>query len=468
MGLENIREICDKVLNDILPSPEETARAIELFNSVSSRLDTVLKELNYPYRISLEGSVSKGTHLKNDTDLDVFVLIRYEGMDKKWLESLVDKMFAVLQDYKPKKLYASHPYLRFKEGDIEVDVVPAFMAYNVEEIKTAVDRTVFHTEFVKSKLTKDMLNDVRLLKKFFKGIGVYGAEIKTEGFSGYLTELLIIYYGSLLEAIKGMARWNQPQVIDLLKSYESVSDYLRIYDKKPLIFPDPVDRRRNAAAALSVKSFYTAVLASRAFLERPSINYFNPKVEVRPWSYVKDLASHRGTAVVGYLVIYEEGTSPDIIWGELKKCLRRGREILRQSGFEVVDSDVWCDEVSGCVMLYEVMPQELSPYTTHLGPRPSRAEDAGKFLSKYLGTEDVVGPWIDESGNLVVMKRRRYLTPYDVLAGEGRKILQAKHVTGYETVKLDLLGGLYSKSEDFRKWLYKFVIKRPLWLNTTT
>ncbi len=458
------KAVCDEVLNNILPSPEETEEALKLFRTVSSYLEPALKELHYPYRISLEGSISKDTHLRDDTDLDVFVLIRYEGMDRNWLEALVDTMYEALRKFKPKKFYASHPYLRFREGGIEVDVVPAYMAYNVGEVKTAVDRTPFHTEFVRSKLTKDMLNDVRLLKKFFKGIEVYGSEIKTEGFSGYLTELTIIYYGSFLNAIKGIANWKPPQVIDLLDIYEDVRDYLRFYGWKPLIFPDPVDPRRNAAAALSLKSLFTAILASKSFLENPSTNYFYPKVEVGPWNYIESSVRSRGTAVVGYLVTYEEGTSPDVIWGELKKCLRLGQRTLNQFKFEVVDSGIWCDEVSKALLIYEVVPQELPPYTLHLGPKVFRTEDVGKFLSKYLKVEGVVGPWITGSGELVVMKARRYLTPHDVLLGEARYILHAKHLTDYRVVRLSDLNKMYSSSEDFGLWLYKFVIKRPVWL----
>ncbi|MEM2205774.1 MAG: CCA tRNA nucleotidyltransferase [Sulfolobales archaeon] len=468
MSSTNFKAICDEVLNDILPTPEETERALNLFKVVSSYLEPILKDLGYPYRISLEGSVSKDTHLRNDTDLDVFILIRYEGMNKEWLEVLVDRIYEALQRFKPKKLYASHPYIRFREGGVEVDVVPAYMAYDISEIKTAVDRTVFHTQFVKSRLSKDMLNEVRLLKKFFKGIEVYGAEIKTEGFSGYLTELLIIHYGSFIDAIKGIANWKLPQVIDILKTYEDFKDYLRAYGWKPLIFPDPVDVKRNAAAALSVKSFSTAVLASKAFLEKPSTKYFYPKVVVDPWDKVEGMVNSRRTAIVGYLVIYEEGVSPDVIWGELKRCLRRGRSVLKQFEFEVVDSSVWCDEVSKAVLIYEVMPNELPPYTLHLGPKSFKAEGVSRFLNKYLRSESVIGPWVDEAGDLIVMKLRRYLTPYDVLLGEAKNILQVKHVKSYEVLRLDMLRDLYDSSESFKLWLYKFIIKRPLWLDRTT
>jgi tRNA adenylyltransferase (EC 2.7.7.25) len=47
-----------------------------------------------------------------------------------------------------------------------------------------------------SNLHREQKDEVRLLKKFMKGIGVYGAEIKVKGFSGYVAELLVYFYDS--------------------------------------------------------------------------------------------------------------------------------------------------------------------------------------------------------------------------------------------------------------------------------
>ena len=46
------------------------------------------------------------------------------------------------------------------------------------------------------KLSDSLKGEVRILKKFFLHIGVYGAEIAKEGFSGYVSEVLISYFGS--------------------------------------------------------------------------------------------------------------------------------------------------------------------------------------------------------------------------------------------------------------------------------
>ncbi|MBS7613865.1 hypothetical protein KEJ48_06465, partial [Candidatus Bathyarchaeota archaeon] len=42
--------------------------------------------------------------------------------------------------------------------------------------------------------------------KFAKGIGVYGADIKTGGFSGYLCELLIVSYGDFIKTVESASK----------------------------------------------------------------------------------------------------------------------------------------------------------------------------------------------------------------------------------------------------------------------
>ena len=83
--------------------------------------------------------------------------------------------------------YAEHPYVSGKIGKFSLDIVPCYGIENCEKIISAVDRTPLHNEFlVLSNSKKNLSNDVRLLKKFLKGISVYGSDLKTAGFSGYL------------------------------------------------------------------------------------------------------------------------------------------------------------------------------------------------------------------------------------------------------------------------------------------
>ncbi len=41
-----------------------------------------------------------------------------------------------------------------------------------------------------------------MLKKFLRSLHIYGAEISTKGFSGYVSEVLIIKFGSFLSTLE--------------------------------------------------------------------------------------------------------------------------------------------------------------------------------------------------------------------------------------------------------------------------
>ncbi len=107
--------------------------------------------------------------------------------------------------------------LGFIEG-FDVDFVPCYTIKNAEELKSAVDRTILHTEYVKKNLKPEQRNEVLLLKKFMESIHTYGAEFKVGGFSGYLCELLIINYGTFIEVLEAASeKWRPKTVIDIEK-----------------------------------------------------------------------------------------------------------------------------------------------------------------------------------------------------------------------------------------------------------
>ena len=95
-----------------------------------------------------------------------------------------------------------------------------------------------------------MLGEVRLLKKFMQGIGVYGAEIKVGGFSGYLCELLIMKYGSFAETVEAFANYNKRVIIDIENYYADRQNELSLLFPEPLVIVDPVDKGRNVASAV--------------------------------------------------------------------------------------------------------------------------------------------------------------------------------------------------------------------------
>lgn len=99
-----------------------------------------------------------------------------------------------------------------------------------------------------------------------KNQGIYGAEIRVEGFSGYLCELLITHYDSFINLVKEAAKWEIPTIIDV-ESYHPKKDLTKVFTKAPMIVIDPVDKSRNVAAVVSSTSLSIFIFACRQFLK---------------------------------------------------------------------------------------------------------------------------------------------------------------------------------------------------------
>ena len=157
---------------------------------------------------------------------------------------------AAARGYPHGKKYAQHPYTEATVDGVKVNIVPC---YDVKpgEWKSAADRSPYHVEFVRKHLDEEKKTQVRLLKRFMKVVGVYGAEIENEGFSGYAAEVLVHLHGS----------------------FEKVLEYfatLRPSGESLFTLKDPVDEERELSRAISKETVARMILASRAFLGSPT------------------------------------------------------------------------------------------------------------------------------------------------------------------------------------------------------
>jgi len=198
----DISEIIDQALELVIPSKGEVEKAMKAEEELRKRLDDILK--SYPqleYRFL--GSYARNTWLRGNLEIDVFILFPEETPIEELERIGLEIGKAVVDEYELR--YAAHPYVHGKVFGVEVDVVPCYKLKSPDKIKSAVDRTPFHHDWLKDRI-KGKENDVRLLKQFLKANGIYGAEYKVRGFSGYLCELLVVFYGSFLDVVKNAVK----------------------------------------------------------------------------------------------------------------------------------------------------------------------------------------------------------------------------------------------------------------------
>ena len=160
------------------------------------------------------GSIARQTWLRGDHDLDVFMLfdpsLSREALEEQGLS--LARHIAALFTSRFHEKYAEHPYINAIIDDIDVDLVPCYKVESAEKIQSAVDRTPFHTWYITDKIN-GLIDDVLLLKRFAKAGGIYGSDQMTEGFSGYLCELLILHYGGFTPLLQAASGWRPHQFV---------------------------------------------------------------------------------------------------------------------------------------------------------------------------------------------------------------------------------------------------------------
>lgn len=391
--------ILAEVLERVSPSEEERRALREAYESVRERALGALDEAGVDGDVTLVGSAARDSWLSGDRDIDVFLLLPPE-LDRDEFERVgLDVGRAVFPDGTVE--YAEHPYVQGEESGYDVDIVPCYDLDSAEELRSAVDRTPFHNEYVQDVADEhDGFGDeVRLLKAFARGAGVYGSDLRTRGFSGYLCELLVHHYGGFSSVVDAAADWSPPVRIEMR---EPTTDDL----EGPLVVVDPVDASRNVAAVVGEDPFARFIDSSRRWLDTPDERLFFPEEpDAMDEEGLRDALDRRRTRLVA--VVFD---APDVVDDQLYPQLRKTRlslvDELERRGFDTLRSEAFADERA--VVLVEANVGVQSDVEKHVGPPVHVREHAAGFAEKYRDA-DVVGPYI-ENGRYVVERDREHTT----------------------------------------------------------
>jgi tRNA nucleotidyltransferase (CCA-adding enzyme) len=464
--------VCDSIARQVAPSDSERERVNRLAEELKAKLVREAQRSGLHSEVRLDGSVAKDTWLKGDADIDIFLRVPV-SLTRADLETrCLGVARRALKGYPIIERFAEHPYLETHVERVRVNVVPC---YDVRkgEWRSATDRTPFHTEYVISHLDASQRREVRLLKAFLKGVGVYGADVKVSGFSGMLCETLIMHYGSFAKAIEQAQSWKTPVTIDLERHYAGREGEMLDLFEEPLIVIDPVDRGRNLAASISRRRLWEFVAAARAFSTKPNRNFFvarkikplstarfRQEMQRRDWNLLA-IELGRVDAVV------------DVLWSQLYRTERSMRNLLRQEGFNVTRSASWTNEQDLSVILLELESLTLPPIRKHLGPQVVRSQASQLFVHKHLREgRTVSGPWVDDDrwavGQLRENTDAAQLIRSKIRDG-GRHVgvpskiapvLKRKHrvLTGSELLDF------YRRKQDAAEFVTGFLKGRPMWL----
>jgi len=472
--MDKMETVLATVLKRVTPDATERKKIEALAKKLKKKVSSAAERLGVETKVRVEGSVAKDTWLSREPDVDVFMRVPTSIPRAKLGEVCLKIARAATKGAKQVERFAEHPYLEAFVDDVRVNIVPCYDSTPMNWL-SATDRTPFHTDYVNERLDGKTRNEVRLLKKFMKGIGAYGAEIKIGGFSGYLCELLVLRYGSFLKVVEAFAGHKQRLVIDIEGFYADRPRELDLLFEEPLVVVDPVDRARNVASAVRKQRLYTFIAVSQVFLKKPKLEFFYPP-ETVPFSMskLKSELKKRGSAVV-FVTFGKVGVVSDILWGQLYKSQRSLRKLAELSDFAVLRDVPWSDEEGLNVFVFELEGCCVSSVKLHLGPPLDKGVECERFVGKHLGRAGTVcGPYV-EGDRWVVLVKRKYTDACGLLreklkdggknagVAEGLSYVLKK---GFNVLVNEEIVKVYGKSRLFAVFLTDFLLGKPKWLET--
>lgn len=374
-----------KILKEIKPTEYEKKKALTKINAFLKTLD--FKDA----KLELGGSFAKDTWLKNNFDVDVFVRFPYEKYKNKDISKLLQNRLK-----KAKVIHGSRDYFQIKKKKYIYEFIPVLDIKKAKEAKNITDVSPLHAEWVKKH--NDVSDQIRLSKKFCKANGVYGAESHIRGFSGYVLEILTIYYGTFMDLITNAREWKEGEVIDVAKLYSNKKEALSKINKdkhSPLIIIDPVDKNRNAAASLNKEKFEKFIDLCKKFMRNPSDEFFkDKKIDIKGLR-----VKANGNKFLMFKFKALQGKK-DVVGSKALKVFAYLNKKISEEGFSILDSD-W--DFDNRLFWYYIKNEVLSEYKKHYGPPIEDKKHLELFKKKWESHD-----FYNEDSRIFVRVKRKH------------------------------------------------------------
>ncbi len=351
----------NKILATCKPTLEEE-------HHLQSVVKGIISKINIPGATPiLGGSGAKDTWLRGTHDIDIYVKfnVKQYGNKSEQLAGILGKVVKK-QFKKVDHLHGSRDYYQVSIPPYTVEIVPILNIQKAAEAKNITDFSHLHVQYVQKH--KKLADEIRLAKLFAKAQGVYGAESYIQGFSGYVMELLVIYYGSFMKMIRAVSKWKESTLIGNKREAEQLNAAKKV---SPLILLDPVQPERNAAAALSDERYQQLIKACQKLLRHPSEKMFEE--EDINWEQLKKKGK------VLYCSVTPLKEKKDVAGAKLLKAFQFCKQELKRCDFKLIKAG-WCYN-NPSYFYFVVDKKPLTPTTLRQGP-PVKLEQAGKHFKK--------------------------------------------------------------------------------------
>ena len=380
-----MKKIIAEVKKTIIPEKHLENSKRDIANLAFNLVKTQMKKTPEVVGLEFGGSFAKGTWITKNADIDIFIKFKKDVTEENFIQISKKIGFDSMKGFNPYVRYSEHPYVEAKIRNTRINVVPCYDV-KLGEWKSAADRSTFHTSHMKKVLSTRMRNEVRLLKAFLQSAEIYGAEMAKQGFSGYVTEVLILNFGSFENVIKAISKIKENQIIgNATKKFDT-----------PIVIMDPIDSNRNLAAAISEENIGKFIINCRAFKLNPSKKFFK---HIKS-KYAKD-------SLENILVVKFEfkRRSPDIIWGQIKRASNSLKTQLDMGGFKVLRNSAYTDEKKEAFLIFLLESPIIPKKYAKVGPDYFRENDCRSFIVKNIKNTSLL--WVNSDRKIISLERRK-------------------------------------------------------------
>lgn len=346
------------ILERISPSFEEIEAVKIATLEIKNKLEVAAQDRDLSVDIVPGGSTAKGTFLKGDYDVDLFVRFKDADIDlSNTLELLITELDIVFE-----RIHGSRDYFSFTYNNFFFELVPVKYIEDKSNADNITDMSPLHVLWVENHLSKYLQEDIRLAKQFCKAAGVYGAESYINGFSGHVLDILVIHYGGFNQLLNEASKWSEVAVVDTDHKHEDV--FTSLNQSKlvsPLVVIDPVDPQRNAAAAVSNEKYEAFISAAKEFVKSPSEDFF----EIKPFDISKVVKGDDRDLFV--IKVIPQVGKKDVVATKVLKIFEFLQRHLLLHDFEVHDTG-WHYNPDGATLYFVIDKKDLEPTMVRQGP----------------------------------------------------------------------------------------------------
>ncbi len=384
------KKLREEVLKKIKPNKTEQEILENIVQRFITRIRRASKRLKYNCDFFIGGSFGKNTYLKTSSDVDLFCRFSQEYEDDKLSEYLSNILTEAKFDFKKQKGSRDYFSLSFRSKGIKLifEIIPNRIINSLEEAVNTTDISPLHISFLntKAKENKNLCDEIRLTKQYFKANNLYGAESYINGFSGHSIDILISYFGSLSNLIMDAKSWDEETFIDVNNFYSNKTQALELIDKSKisnLILIDPIAKTRNAARALSEEKYCEFLILANNFVEFKKEDFEIKIPDSNEVSFqAKKFAKENNLKTLIYNLKFKiTNESEDIVGSKLLKISKKLKAYFESFGFDIFLDDFHIDMKKGiCLMIYLFEKKDLPTVKIAIGPKAHMKDAVTNFL----------------------------------------------------------------------------------------